>query len=765
MSFGFSVGDFLTVIELANKIRKEFVNAPSQFKAIGNELRSLSIVLGDVDVVLAQEALDEKQKRELDNIDKSCRDVLEDMQQILDKNSEVPSTDRGVGRRITRVWKRFKWDPEEITQLRSRITSNMTLLNAFNGRLTSDNVVRLVHHQDDQERQAVLDWISPIDFASLQSDMISRRQNGTGLWLLNSKEYIAWSSIKAQTLFCPGIPGAGKTILSSIVVEDLNARFRDDESVGIAYVYFNFRRQEEQKLEILLAGILKQLIQRRHSLPESIKAFYRHHKHDQTRLSRDETRKELQSVIALYSKVYIVADALDECQDEHRAKILSEISELQANTGFNLFATSRFIPEIISRFENSHRLEIRARDHDVHIYLNGYMSRLPACVQRSPDIQETIVTKIVTAVQGMHLYVESLVGKRSLKAINTALKRLEPPEHTTEKHATVSEAYDKAYDDAMERIKHQVKDSSELAEQVISWITLVRRPLATSELLHALAIEIGDSELDETNIPELEDITSVCAGLVIVDEESNIIRLVHYTTQEYFERTHQRWFPEAQTGIADSCLTYLAFDSFDAGPTPTNNEFQARLRDYALYKYAALNWGHHARLASKEADTLILSLFESGAKLSSSTQVIMVPEDTGYHYDIGASQHAARKMIGMHVAAHFGLKNVILNLHDKGQDPDPKSHDYRTPLSFAAAKGHVEVVEILLAMSDVDPDATHVLSSGPSPDWRTPLSFASEEGHEAVVELLLATGCVDANSVDDRGWTPLLLAAYGGHEG
>jgi hypothetical protein len=37
MSFGFSVGDFIAAIELANKIRKEFVDAPSQFKAISDE--------------------------------------------------------------------------------------------------------------------------------------------------------------------------------------------------------------------------------------------------------------------------------------------------------------------------------------------------------------------------------------------------------------------------------------------------------------------------------------------------------------------------------------------------------------------------------------------------------------------------------------------------------------------------------------------------------------------------------------------------------
>lgn len=37
MSFGFSVGDFLAVIELANKVRKDFAGAPEQFKHISNE--------------------------------------------------------------------------------------------------------------------------------------------------------------------------------------------------------------------------------------------------------------------------------------------------------------------------------------------------------------------------------------------------------------------------------------------------------------------------------------------------------------------------------------------------------------------------------------------------------------------------------------------------------------------------------------------------------------------------------------------------------
>ena len=107
----------------------------------------------------------------------------------------------------------------------------------------------------------------------------------------------------------------------------------------------------------------------------------------------------------------------------------------------------------------------------------------------------------------------------------------------------------------MERIEGQVADSQELAKQTLSWITCARRPLTTLELRHALAVEVGEPKLDEENLPEIEDIISVCAGLVTVDEESDIIRLVHYTTQDYFERTQRDWFPDAETNCED--LRYL----------------------------------------------------------------------------------------------------------------------------------------------------------------------------------------------------------------
>ena len=262
--------------------------------------------------------------------------------------------------------------------------------------------------QDEHERGAIINWLTPIDHAAQQSDFISRRQKGTGQWLLDSNEFQGWLNTSKQTLFCPGIPGAGKTILTSIVIDYLERTFGNDHSIGIAYFYCNFRRQQEQSPLDILASLLKQLVQGQIHFPEFVKDLYDHHKQKRTRPSSDEITKLLQSVIAGYSRTFIIIDALDECNvsDGGRRRLLSEMVSLQNNTGVSLFATSRFIPEIIKEFEGSVILEIRASDEDVQRYLDGDILKLPSCVLRSRDLQEKIKDEIIKAVDGM--YVEDL---------------------------------------------------------------------------------------------------------------------------------------------------------------------------------------------------------------------------------------------------------------------------------------------------------------------------------------------------------------------
>src|ERR1700754_2752613 len=110
-------------------------------------------------------------------------------------------------------------------------------------------------------------------------------------------------------------------------------------------------------------------------------------------------------------------------------------------------------------------------------------------------------------------------------------------------------------------------------------------------------------------------------------------------------------------------------------------------------------------------------------------------------------------MTGVYVAAYFGLREGIAALVEIGHEPDSKDSTIggRTPLSWAAEKGHEAVVR-LLVKKGAD------LESKDSRYSQTPLSWAAEKGHEALVRLLVEKGA-DPESKDSGGGTPLSWAA------
>ena len=128
---------------------------------------------------------------------------------------------------------------------------------------TNAGVDQLTTYQNDQEHLDMMKWLSVTDFKAQQADVFRNCQEGTGQWLLDSAEYQTWLSGGELTLFCPGIPGAGKTFLTSIVINDLQVRCKPDSNIGIACIYFNYKRQAEQTIENLVASLLRQFIQGR----------------------------------------------------------------------------------------------------------------------------------------------------------------------------------------------------------------------------------------------------------------------------------------------------------------------------------------------------------------------------------------------------------------------------------------------------------------------------------------------------------------------
>src|SRR6266516_6004346 len=130
--------------------------------------------------------------------------------------------------------------------------------------------------QSRQRRDNILEWISSTDFPAQQSDFIARRQDGTGLWFLNSPKFKEWIHGPNRTLFCPGIPGAGKTIMAATTIDHL-WETKQSDTIGVAYIYCNYKTKVDQNTTSLLAAILKQLVQARPSITEPVTCLYDRH--------------------------------------------------------------------------------------------------------------------------------------------------------------------------------------------------------------------------------------------------------------------------------------------------------------------------------------------------------------------------------------------------------------------------------------------------------------------------------------------------------
>ncbi|MCJ1468876.1 hypothetical protein MMC07_007506 [Pseudocyphellaria aurata] len=440
--------------------------------------------------------------------------------------------------------------------------------------------------QNDAQHKELMNWISATNFPAQQSDFIARRHEGTGQWFCDAPEFKEWLHGLNQTLFCPGIPGAGKTMIAAIAVDHLLNM--PSGAAGVAYVYCHYKAQD-QNATVLLAAILKQLLQARPDLAEPVGRLHKRHADRGTKPSLEEISAAVQSVAVKYPSVYVVVDALDECSDRDGTLglFLAKLRDLQSKTHLRIMATSRSIPGIVYEFSAALKLEIRASNADVKRFVAGQTYRLPKCIQRDNELQEMVQEKIMQAMDGMfllaRLYVDSLLDKRTKTQVKCTLKTL----------SGGSQALNRAYDDAIERIKGQLPGDKTLATDVLSWILHARRPLTTKELCHALAVRPGDKMLDQENVIDAEDVVSVCAGLVTVDEESGIIRLVHYTTQEYFQQVQEEWNSHAQLKIASTCLTYLSLNCFQSGSCPTEKLFTSRLEQNPFLSYAVDYWGIH----------------------------------------------------------------------------------------------------------------------------------------------------------------------------
>jgi hypothetical protein len=282
---------------------------------------------------------------------------------------------------------------------------------------------------------------------------------------------------------------------------------------------------------------------------------------------------------------------------------------------------------------------------------------------------------------------------------------------------------DDTYEETLNRISLQNKDDVRLANLVIYWITFAVRPLSITELQHALAVmdlSPEENNIDDEALPDKDVLVAVCAGIVIVDGQCRIIRLIHYTTQQFFERTRKSKFPTAQTDITITCLTYLSLDESTNSCSQDKGEVDKRM---PLLTYAAQNWGKHASEApDNSVYHEILAFLSNDGPVYSANHAM----ESNWQY---LKTSSGVKMLKLVLAAYFGLLSIVEALLQQGEDINATGTINMTAL-FTAVKHKWKALAQLLLQNGADVDVCHIQDG-------IPLHMAVLNGDDTIVSHIL----------------------------
>ncbi|KAJ7287134.1 ankyrin repeat-containing domain protein [Mycena rebaudengoi] len=769
--FGLVVGilDLLTTLKAGIEIGVDTINAAKEQRDMLGELRHLEPLLKDL-----QDRL--KRNQSVNGI-QQLKDPLSEFKLVMGHICDnLQSANKA---RSSKAWKAVTWALRNKKGTQEDIRKMERFKALLNSWLTMDIWDSSQEQRQDNEtakRDKIIEWMSPLNPFRRHKDIFGTHQGGTGQWLLADIGFTTWKESVGGTLWCQGIPGAGKTVLSSVVVNYLQAQFQPIENIGVACLYLNHKEGDLQSPENLLASLWWQLVIGK-PLVASVHKLYEHHHDRRTRPSVQEIDNVFRSVIAEYSKVYLVIDALDEYPDDQRHWLLNHLATLGPKT--NVMLTSR--PHITlnpTLFPEIHTLEICATEDDICRYVDSHIQmspRLSRHVQSRPELHQEIEAKILHNVEGMFLlaklHVDFLATKITVKSLREALKNLPKDlEHT--------------YNEAIERIEAQSEEDRNLAFLALTWVANAKRPLTIAELQEAIAIEVDSKLLDPDSILDITYIVGVCGGLMVIDLADGRVRLIHYTTQGYLDSVQATKFPWAQTKITEACLTYLSFETFQNLPRSwkVKDDVEALLHRHAFLDYAfEYCLIHAAGLPELQFKNLILSFLAGASQWHDFWEVACFCRQSDWNIPWNYGnwpknptklwfavlfnlQHIFKELLVQEgpiddkpliAASYYGYMDIVHLLIEKGANVNAQGGEYGNALQAASSSGHESIVHLLIEKGE------NVNAQGGS--FGNALQAASSSGHESIVHLLIEKGA-NVNAQGGRFGNALQAASYGGHE-
>ena len=626
------------------------------------------------------------------------------------------------------VVKEFK---AESTMSSSQLQSHLLTQNRALNVEIQENIINLRESlrttASEQLSKKIFSWLAAPDPSSNFESARKKRQQDTGKWLLESPTFVAWKESACSLLWLFGKAGSGKTVLSSTAIHSLHEEDQTDKRV--AYFYFDFQINDKQKVQNFLNSIIVQLFDCNDDTLSIAERFYNSHSHGRTAPTIQGSKGVLRQIFERAPSVYLVIDALDECQD--RPTLLECFEDFREwnQEKLHVLVTSRRETDIedclgVIATDNI-PLEESVVEGDILSYIRHQLQHNRDLSKWPEDVQADIETTLVEGAQGMFRWVEcqlhSLRGCMKLVHLRKTLKSL--PKSLDETYARMLDAIEEDY----------IEDVC----RVLFCLIYSFYPLSIQEIAETIGILAdGQNFYDiEYRLSEPRDILKICSGLVVTTASTRTthigdshlrieeLRLAHYSVKEYLVSgrvvnprlsTFTLEDHQSHEVLASLCIRYLLWchqKKFCEDPNFLLGYATVYLRTAPFAPYAAACWSRHLRSTRPDGSS---RLYHESMHLLARSEVlrdlirlhppwfrheeVVVLQRFGYIKTINGNYYLDREFQDvppLFYASLLGIDQLVHMLIDRGDDPNCFTSQ-GTCLSAAASSGHLSTTKLLL---------------------------------------------------------------------
>ncbi|OJD34180.1 zinc finger protein [Diplodia corticola] len=447
------------------------------------------------------------------------------------------------------------------------------------------------NEEAERRKRAVTRWLSVEDITIDHDDALAvlEKNPQSGSWLFQQdliRDWLDPQSFAEPLLWINGKPGAGKTILASVIIE----KCRSIPTAAVAYFYCKHDRPDRNNFVAFSCSLILQLSY----LMPSLQAFIveKMSSSGTEKLRSPKTAKEILEVaFKAVDCFFLIIDGIDECPKAQKNEIgswaRSSFSSSLSNQSESLRCCflSQDDKETGRLFKAYPTLRITTQHNNEEIahYCRTQVQEIGTTFRLQPEDIRGLAALVCEKADGMFLYAKLVMENLSNQVSRAMLKK---------EMGKIPPTLNEIYDRILHRLLHESSSpDQQITKTLLSWLLCAKRPLKWHEIQGSMCLDLDDGSFDPDR-RLVRDIKHFCGSLVEL-RQGGAIDFVHLTARFFLQ--DQAALPRQleelnMTRICFSCLTLNSHDP------DISNEFtrQCVLRgEYAFTEYAILHAFDH----------------------------------------------------------------------------------------------------------------------------------------------------------------------------